>query len=314
MKKILSLSLLFATIWLLAWCHENIKNQNTDVFSAFWTEPYRALELSEWIAKLSSPMYDTNYETSINIRKDWENYYFTWEELEWEFIKKDCIDWWKWDLHYYTVWVAKFREYSYEWCWDINGEIKMSDEEYESTLWDNISNEIAYEEVLYIAWVWPEQSWEPTVNEWTLVLRQDYEDHSDHLFINEWRENYLWNENIIPWSIVLFKWIVEELDWAAGNHYYEVKGFDTLSFEYNEADTYNEENDYLPKDWSWNNILSELENCNVTSVFQTHSLIVSATTKDGNTLKSAEPEIDDIVHAAQSASEKCDYEIMIATE
>lgn len=138
MKKILSLNLLFATVWLLAWCHNNIENTyNTDYFSAFWTEPYRDLEISGWIAKLSSPMYDTNYETSVNIRKDWENYYFTWEELEWEFIKNDCIDWWKWDLHYYTVWVAKFREYSYEWCGDINGKIKMTNEEYEATLENN---------------------------------------------------------------------------------------------------------------------------------------------------------------------------------
>ena len=317
MKKFLSLSLLFATAWLLAWCHDNIENtNNADYFSAFWTEPYRDLEISGWIAKLSSPMYDTNYETSVNIRKDWENYYFTWEELEWEFIKNDCIDWWKWDLHYYTVWVAKFREYSYEWCWDINGEIKMTDEEYESTLWNNTNEWTPYEWTLFVAWVWPEQSWEPAVAEWTLVLKQNYEDHTDHLFINEWWENYLWNEKfaLIPWSTILFKWTVEEIDAWAWNHYYEVQWFETLSFVYNEADTCNLDNDCLPENWFWNDILAELDNCNVTSVFQTHSLKVWATTKDGNTFESVEPKIDDIVHAAQSASEKCDYEIMIATE
>ncbi len=100
-------------------------------FSAIWTEPYRDLQISDWIAKFSSPMYDTNVEVPVNIRKEWENYYFSWEELEGEFIKKDCIDWWKWDLHYYTVWVAKFREYYYEWCGDDEKWIKISDEDHE---------------------------------------------------------------------------------------------------------------------------------------------------------------------------------------
>ena len=110
-------------------------------FTAFWTEPFRDIEISWWIAKLSSPMYDTNIEVLVNIWQEWENYYFSWEELEGEFIKKDCIDWWKWDLHNYTVWVAKFREYYYEWCWDDEEWIKMSDEDvpedWYQNHWDN---------------------------------------------------------------------------------------------------------------------------------------------------------------------------------
>lgn len=102
--------------------------QNT-YLTAYGTEPFRDIEISWWIAKLSSPMYDTNVEVSVNIWKEWENYYFSWEELEWEFILKDCIDGWKWDMHYYTVWVAKFREYYYEWCGDWIEWIKMSDED-----------------------------------------------------------------------------------------------------------------------------------------------------------------------------------------
>lgn len=160
MKKIWILWLLLISASLLTWCHENIEviddsifpedcTENSsietiyDYFSAFGTEPYRDFEISGWIAKLISVMYDTNYETAVNIWKEWENFYFTWEELEWEFIKKDCIDWWKWDLHYYTVWVAKFREYSYEWCGDINGKIKMTNEKYESTLENN------FDEIIY---------------------------------------------------------------------------------------------------------------------------------------------------------------------
>ena len=97
--------------------------------TAFWTEPFWNIEISWWIAEFSSPMYDTNVTVPVNIRQEWENYYFSWEELEWEFVKKDCLDWGKWDLHYYTVWVAKFRDYYYEWCWDDELWIKLSDED-----------------------------------------------------------------------------------------------------------------------------------------------------------------------------------------
>ena len=97
--------------------------------TAFWTEPFRDIEISWWIAKFSSPMYETDVTVQVNIRKEWENYYFSWEELEGEFIKKDCLDWWKWDLHYYTVWIDKFREYYYEWCGDDEEWIKLSDED-----------------------------------------------------------------------------------------------------------------------------------------------------------------------------------------
>ena len=97
--------------------------------TAFWTEPFRSIEISWWIAKFSSPMYETDITVPVNIWQEWENYYFTWEEIEGKFIKKDCIDWWKWDIHYYTVWIAKFREYYYEWCGDDEQWIKMSDED-----------------------------------------------------------------------------------------------------------------------------------------------------------------------------------------
>ena len=99
--------------------------------TAFWTEPFWGIEISWWIAKLSSPMFETEHEEPVTITKEWDNYYFKWEELDGEFIKKDCIDDWKWDLHNYTVSVSKFREYAYEWCWDDEEWIKMSDEERE---------------------------------------------------------------------------------------------------------------------------------------------------------------------------------------
>lgn len=87
-----------------------------------------------------------------------------------------------------------------------------------------------YNDDLIVAWVWPEISFEPTVEEWTLVLKNGFEDHIDHVFLNKWIwEEYLKNEtDYLPWNIVKFKWIVKALDWAAGNHYYEVVSINKL--------------------------------------------------------------------------------------
>lgn len=104
------------------------------VLTAFGTEPFWDIEISWWIATFSSPMYDTDIETPVTIWKEGENYYFSGEELEGEFIKEDCIDGGKGDVHYYTVWIAKFRDYYYEGCGDGAEGIKMSDEEYAQTL------------------------------------------------------------------------------------------------------------------------------------------------------------------------------------
>ena len=141
MKKIWFIVSLLTCSILLCWCFVKVDvepndkpeipvNEYTNKYlTAFWTEPFWDIEISWWIAKFSSPMYETDVTVPITIWKEWDNYYFSWEELEGEFILKDCIDWWKWDMHYYTVWVAKFREYYYEWCWDDEQWIKMSDED-----------------------------------------------------------------------------------------------------------------------------------------------------------------------------------------
>jgi len=102
--------------------------QNT-YLTAYGTEPFWDIEISWWVAMFSSPMYETDVTVPVIIWQEWDNYYFSWEELEWEFVLKDCIDGWKWDMHYYTVSVSKFREYTYEWCGDGEDWIKMSDED-----------------------------------------------------------------------------------------------------------------------------------------------------------------------------------------
>ena len=103
-------------------------------------------------------------------------------------------------------------------------------------LWEN---ESVYSWELIVAWVWPEISFEPVVDSWTLVLKKTFEDHSDHLFLNsslffEMKNKrtkcFLWCEFRNPWDVVKFKWIVEAIDSAAGNHYYNVKSIDKLEF------------------------------------------------------------------------------------
>ena len=91
--------------------------------------------------------------------------------------------------------------------------------------WESI-----YSDELSVAWVGPEMSFEPTVEEWTLVLKKTFEDHADHIFLNKWIwEKYLKEvSDYLPWNTLEFKWVVEILGWAAGNHYYNVKSIDKL--------------------------------------------------------------------------------------
>ena len=87
-----------------------------------------------------------------------------------------------------------------------------------------------YKWELTIKWVWPEISMESTVEEWTLVLRWYFEDHTDHIFLKAWKwENFFESENeYLPWTKVKFEWYVVPLDAAAGNHYYDVVNVENI--------------------------------------------------------------------------------------
>lgn len=83
---------------------------------------------------------------------------------------------------------------------------------------------------LTIAWVGPEISFEPTVEEWTLVLKWYFEDHSDHVCLpaGTWEDKFSDESEYLPWNTVKFVWYVTPLDAAAWNHYYEVVNVDKL--------------------------------------------------------------------------------------
>lgn len=63
----------------------------------------------------------------------------------------------------------------------------------------------------------------------------------------------------------------------------------------------------------WERIKQAIENCEVESVFQAHSLAVSAELKSGEKLSGIEPKIDDIIDMAVSAEAKCG-KIQMGTE
>lgn len=99
-------------------------------------------------------------------------------------------------------------------------------------LWEN---ESVYKWELVFAWKWPEITFESTVGEEILVLKWYFEDHTDHLFLDY--NLFFWKYPMkrpelfyLPWNVVKFKWVVEAIDWAAGNHYYNVKSIDKLEF------------------------------------------------------------------------------------
>ena len=86
---------------------------------------------------------------------------------------------------------------------------------------------------MIFAWKWPEITFEPTISENTIVLKWSFEDHSDHLFMDYnlfFKEYPMKRPELfyLPWNVVKFKWVVEAIDWAVGNHYYNVKSIDKL--------------------------------------------------------------------------------------
>lgn len=64
----------------------------------------------------------------------------------------------------------------------------------------------------------------------------------------------------------------------------------------------------------WESIKIAIANCEVTEVFQAHSLDVSISLKNWETINWVEPWIDDIFTLIKDAKEKCGNDIVMATE
>lgn len=77
--------------------------------------------------------------------------------------------------------------------------------------------------------MWPENWFDEQLEAWQLVLRWEYEDHTDIIFIDqEMWQNYIDPYKMIYWDSVLFKWELNGIDWAAGTHYYKAVSINTL--------------------------------------------------------------------------------------
>ena len=75
--------------------------------------------------------------------------------------------------------------------------------------------------------LWPDDWFEKERSEWTLVLKANYEDHTDYIFLTQWmREGFLSLTNY--WDEVTFQWKVYPIDWAAGSHYYNAEWVEEL--------------------------------------------------------------------------------------
>ncbi len=100
MKKFWLLFSLLTCCILLTWC---FKNENPEIIddciipedciveepidedlsnkylTAFWTEPFWSIEISWWIAKISSPMFEKKYKEPVTINKESAPFYNKWE-------------------------------------------------------------------------------------------------------------------------------------------------------------------------------------------------------------------------------------------
>jgi hypothetical protein len=68
-----------------------------------------------------------------------------------------------------------------------------------------------------------------------------------------------------------------------------------------------------PGETEWLAIKQAIANCEVESVWQTHTRMVGAELKNGEELTAVEPELDDIIDLAIAVTEKCG-EILMGTE
>lgn len=72
--------------------------------------------------------------------------------------------------------------------------------------------------------IWLDNWFDDKINQWELILRWNFEDHTDYISFASWNwQNYLYKDFIYPWEHVNFQWKVKSIDWAAWSHYYEAE-------------------------------------------------------------------------------------------
>ena len=79
--------------------------------------------------------------------------------------------------------------------------------------------------------MWPNDWFDEQIQEWKLILRKGYEDHTDYIFIDQslW-QNYINSNEVAYGNEVSFKWNLTSIDWAAGSHYYNADTVEELNY------------------------------------------------------------------------------------
>ena len=212
MKKIWLLTTLLVCGLLLTWCNKTIQEPEINIENTDENTIEFNIETEEW--RIAACEERAGFYLNFN---EWT---FTWENEEetgasffrnghvkyikrWEAAEDDVecfIDMVDWSIN------VDFTNHMY------NGELQND------------------EEVITYSIVWPENWFEKEINEWELVLRWEFEDHTDIIFIKKWQwESYLDSNNINYGDKVTFKWELTSIDWAAWTHYYEAETVENLS-------------------------------------------------------------------------------------
>lgn len=110
---------------------DSLEEANKQNLTAFWVEPFWDLDIS-WNQMSFFEMEMQDYENRITVPvvlEAWETGVFMFEAewITWEFREEDCLDWGKWDIHYYTVEVS-YWEKQLLGCWDDERGVKYSED------------------------------------------------------------------------------------------------------------------------------------------------------------------------------------------
>ena len=130
-------------------------------------------------------------------------------------------------ISYYDNWAIR-EVWSYvnemkEWTWITYDEEWNVIDEQDYVRW-NLVEEFWPENYTVL---WANERFEEQINAWTLVLRWNYEDHTDYILFTPWMwEGFLSDVN--AWDEVTFEWKVVSVDWAAGSHYYNAEYVEQL--------------------------------------------------------------------------------------
>lgn len=87
------------------------------------------------------------------------------------------------------------------------------------------------DDITYYTLIWPDEWYDDELESWKLVLRWEFDDHVDIIFIDQlMRQEYLNPHKMVYDDLVIFSWKLSFVDWAAWTHYYMADSIDVLDY------------------------------------------------------------------------------------